>query len=167
MSPLRVGFMTYDHQLHFYTVPREVNAAVAAKDTLQGTTTNESTYSYGKPQMHIVADIEDVFVPAVEGFLIPPDPAVVSSILEMIPTQFCTESAVSRQPADAVLGPAIQAGMEALRAANCSGKLYVLHANLPVGEAPGKLKHRDDRRLIGTEKEKVGVLVSFQMYNYY
>ncbi|VDP99993.1 unnamed protein product [Trichobilharzia regenti] len=124
-NPLRVGFVTYDHRLHFYT-----------------------------PQMHIVADIEDVFVPAVEGFLLPPDPNIISSVLEMIPAQFCTE----------ILGPAIQAGVEALRAANCSGKLYVLHANLPVGEAPGKLKHRDDRRLIGTEKEKTLLIPDSDFY---
>nr|CAH8862866.1 unnamed protein product [Trichobilharzia regenti] len=166
MSPLRVGFVTYDHRLHFYTVPRETNTSAATKDSSQqDTTTNDSAnYNYGKPQMHIVADIEDVFVPAVEGFLLPPDPNIISSVLEMIPAQFCTESAVSRQPTDAVLGPAIQAGVEALRAANCSGKLYVLHANLPVGEAPGKLKHRDDRRLIGTEKEKTLLIPDSDFY---
>ncbi|TNN14398.1 Protein transport protein isoform 1 [Schistosoma japonicum] len=156
-NPIRVGFITYDHQLHFYTLPRE--------STPQTDPTNQNSYnSYGKPQMHIVADIEDVFVPAVEGFLIPPDPVIISSILEMIPSQFCTENALSRQPTDGVLGPAIQAGVEALRAANRSGKLFVMHANLPVGEAPGKLKNRDDRRLIGTEKEKSLLLPDNDFY---
>ncbi|VDP65063.1 unnamed protein product, partial [Schistosoma mattheei] len=151
VNPIRLGFITYDHQLHFYTVPRESSSS--AQQTSEST--DQNTYnSYGKPQMYIVADIEDVFVPTVEGFLIPPDPAIISSILEMIPTQFCTENALNRQPTDSVLGPAIQSGMEALRAANRSGKLFVIHANLPIGEAPGKLKNRDDRRLIGTEKEK-------------
>ena len=41
------------------------------------------------------------------------------------------------------------------QAANCSGKLYVFHASLPIAEAPGKLKNRDDRKLLGTDKEKV------------
>ncbi|VDP62671.1 unnamed protein product, partial [Schistosoma curassoni] len=151
VNPIRLGFITYDHQLHFYTVPRESSSS--AQQTSEST--DQNTYnSYGKPQMYIVADIEDVFVPTVEGFLIPPDPAIISSILEMIPTQFCTENALNRQPTDSVLGPAIQSGMEALRAANRSGKLFVIHTNLPIGEAPGKLKNRDDRRLIGTEKEK-------------
>ena len=41
------------------------------------------------------------------------------------------------------------------QAADCSGKLYVFHASLPIAEAPGKLKNRDDRKLLGTDKEKV------------
>ncbi|CAH8570203.1 unnamed protein product [Heterobilharzia americana] len=158
VNPIRVGFITYDHQLHFYTVPRESTPGQPSE------LINQSSYNYGKPQMYIVADIEDVFVPAVEGFLIPPDPVAISSILEMIPTQFCAENAVNRQPADSVLGPAIQAGMEALRAASRCGKLFVLHANLPVAEAPGKLKHRDDRRLIGTEKEKTLLVPDSDFY---
>ncbi|CAH8580037.1 unnamed protein product [Schistosoma intercalatum] len=161
VNPIRLGFITYDHQLHFYTVPRESSSS--AQQTSEST--DQNTYnSYGKPQMYIVADIEDVFVPTVEGFLIPPDPAIISSILEMIPTQFCTENALNRQPTDSVLGPAIQSGMEALRAANRSGKLFVIHANLPIGEAPGKLKNRDDRRLIGTEKEKTLLLPDNDFY---
>ena len=40
------------------------------------------------------------------------------------------------------------------QANDCCGKLLVLHSSLPIGEAPGKLKNRDDRKLLGTEKEK-------------
>ena len=36
-----------------------------------------------------------------------------------------------------------------LQAANCAGKLIVFHHNLPVAEAPGKLKNRDDRKVLG------------------
>nr|CAD7573175.1 unnamed protein product [Timema californicum] len=39
-------------------------------------------------------------------------------------------------------------------ASNCAGKLLVFHSSLPIAEAPGKLKNRDDRKLLGTEKEK-------------
>ena len=56
---------------------------------------------------------------------------------------------------EVVLGPVIQAGLDALKAANCTGKLFIFHSSLPVGEAPGKLKNRDDRKLLGTDKEKV------------
>jgi Sec23/Sec24 trunk domain len=35
------------------------------------------------------------------------------------------------------------------QAANCTGKLVIFHHNLPVSEAPGKLKNRDDRKLLG------------------
>ena len=34
----------------------------------------------------------------------------------------------------------------------------MFHTSLPIGEAPGKLKNRDDRKLIGTDKEKVKIM---------
>lgn len=40
------------------------------------------------------------------------------------------------------------------QASECTGKLIVFHSTLPIAEAPGKLKNRDDRKLLGTEKEK-------------
>ncbi|KAI8130062.1 Protein transport protein Sec24C [Lucilia cuprina] len=40
-----------------------------------------------------------------------------------------------------------KAGLEALKASNCSGKLLVFNSSLPIAEAPGKLKNRDDRKL--------------------
>jgi len=54
-----------------------------------------------------------------------------------------------------VLGPVIQAGLDALKSAGRAGKLFIFHSSLPSSEAPGKLKGRDDRNLLGTEKEKV------------
>lgn len=42
-----------------------------------------------------------------------------------------------------------------LQAAECSGKLFIFHSSIPTAEAPGKLKNRDDKKLINTEKEKV------------
>lgn len=39
-----------------------------------------------------------------------------------------------------------------------AGKLFVFSTSLPVMEAPGKLKNRDDRKLLGTDKEKVRAL---------
>lgn len=36
----------------------------------------------------------------------------------------------------------------------CAGKLLVFHSSLPIAEAPGKLKNRDDRKFLGTDKEK-------------
>ncbi|CAJ0964860.1 unnamed protein product [Ranitomeya imitator] len=56
--------------------------------------------------------------------------------------------------------PVIQAGMEAEKAAECAGKLFIFHSSLPTAEAPGKLKNRDDRRVINTDKEK---FLQFQM----
>lgn len=42
-----------------------------------------------------------------------------------------------------------------LQAAECSGKLFIFHSSIPTAEAPGKLKNRDDKKLVNTEKEKV------------
>jgi hypothetical protein len=49
------------------------------------------------------------------------------------------------------------------QASECAGKLLVFHSSLPIAEAPGKLKNRDDRKLLGTEKEKT-VLGKLQLY---
>lgn len=74
------------------------------------------------------------------------------SLLEQIPEMF----AESRDT-EVVLGPVIQAGLDALKSAGCPGKLFIFHSSLPTHEAPGKLKNRDDRKLLGTEKEKVRI----------
>lgn len=42
-----------------------------------------------------------------------------------------------------------------MQAADCPGKLFIFHSSLPTAEAPGKLKPRDDRKLVNTDKEKV------------
>lgn len=42
-----------------------------------------------------------------------------------------------------------------LQAAECSGKLFLFHSSMPTAEAPGKLKNRDDKKLVNTDKEKV------------
>lgn len=45
--------------------------------------------------------------------------------------------------------------MSLSQAADCAGKLFVFHTSLPIAEAPGKLKNREDKKLTGTDKEKV------------
>ncbi|KAA8581384.1 hypothetical protein FQN60_002965, partial [Etheostoma spectabile] len=88
-SVVRVGFVTYNKVLHFYNVKA----------------------SLAQPQMLVVSDVSDMFVPLLDGFLV--------------------------------------------NAADCSGKLFVFHTSLPIAEAPGKLKNREDKKLVGTDKEKV------------
>ena len=75
------------------------------------------------------------------------------SLLDQIPRMFGD----SRET-EIVLGPVIAAGLDALKAADCTGKLLIFHSSLPTFEAPGKLKNRDDRKLLGSENEKVCVL---------
>uniref|UniRef100_F1KR98 Protein transport protein Sec24C n=1 Tax=Ascaris suum TaxID=6253 RepID=F1KR98_ASCSU len=131
-SSLRVGFATYDHTIHFYNLKSAM----------------------GQPQMLVVGDITDVFVPLVDGFLVTVDEAetAIQSLLTEIETMFA-ETRIT----ETMLGPVIEAGLDALKCADRAGKLFIFHTNLPIVEAPGKLKNRDDRKLLGTDKER-GVL---------
>lgn len=128
-SAIRVGFVTYDKVLHFYNV----NANLA------------------QPQMMVVTDVAEVFLPLLDGFLVNfnESRSVINNLLGQIPDMFAETN-----ESETVFAPVIQAGMEALKAAECAGKLFIFHSSLPTAEAPGKLKNRDDRRLINTEKEK-------------
>uniref|UniRef100_A0A8C9VND3 SEC24 homolog D, COPII coat complex component n=1 Tax=Scleropages formosus TaxID=113540 RepID=A0A8C9VND3_SCLFO len=128
-SAVRVGFVTYNKILHFYNV----------KSTL------------AQPQMMVVSDVAEMFVPLLDGFLVnfQESRSVINNLLEQIPDMF-TDTGES----ETVFAPVVQAGMEALKAADSSGKLFIFHSSIPTAEAPGKLKNRDDRKLINTEKEK-------------
>ncbi|KAK2098453.1 Protein transport protein Sec24C [Saguinus oedipus] len=128
-SAIRVGFVTYNKVLHFYNVKS----------------------SLAQPQMMVVSDVADMFVPLLDGFLVnvSESRAVITSLLDQIPEMFA-----DTRETETVFVPVIQAGMEALKAAECAGKLFLFHTSLPIAEAPGKLKNRDDRKLINTDKEK-------------
>ncbi|XP_068961002.1 protein transport protein Sec24D isoform X1 [Petaurus breviceps papuanus] len=128
-SSIRVGFVTYNKVLHFFNV--KCNLA--------------------QPQMMVVTDVAEVFVPLLDGFLVnyQESKAVIHNLLDQIPEIFADSN-----ENETVFAPVVQAGMEALKAADCPGKLYVFHSSLPTAEAPGKLKNRDDRKLINTDKEK-------------
>ncbi|CAG0892731.1 unnamed protein product [Cyprideis torosa] len=139
-SVMRVGFITYGKQLHFYNCSPSLAA----------------------PQMLVVPDVEDVFMPLLDGFLVDPEESAsqIKMLLEMLPGLF----AATRET-ETILGPAIQAGMEALKASERAGKVLVFHSSLPTAEAPGKLKNRDDRKLLGTEKEKAILTPQNTWYN--
>ncbi|XP_061666594.1 protein transport protein Sec24C isoform X2 [Syngnathoides biaculeatus] len=128
-SVVRVGFVTYNKVLHFYNVKS----------------------SLAQPQMLVVSDVSEMFVPLLDGFLvnIGESRQVIESLLDHIPEMFA-----DTRETETVFGPVIQAGLEALKAADCAGKLFVFHTSLPIAEAPGKLKNREDKKLIGTDKEK-------------
>ncbi|KAG8135089.1 putative Protein transport protein [Naja naja] len=125
-SAIRVGFVTYNKVLHFYNVKS----------------------SLAQPQMMVVSDIADMFVPLLDGFLV------------KIPEMFA-----DTRETETVFAPVIQAGMEALKAADCAGKLFIFHTSLPIAEAPGKLKNRDDKKLMNTDKEKILFQPQTNFYN--
>ncbi|XP_041124152.1 protein transport protein Sec24C-like isoform X2 [Polyodon spathula] len=128
-SCIRVGFVTYNKVLHFYNVKS----------------------SLAQPQMMVVSDVADMFVPLLDGFLVDVNEsrAVINSLLDQIPEMFA-----DTRETETVFAPVIQAGLEALKAADCAGKLFIFHSSLPIAEAPGKLKNREDKKLVGTDKEK-------------
>ncbi|XP_018421524.1 PREDICTED: protein transport protein Sec24C isoform X3 [Nanorana parkeri] len=128
-SAIRVGFVTYNKVLHFYNVKS----------------------SLAQPQMMVVSDVADMFVPLLDGFLVNVNESrtVITSLLDQIPELFA-----DTRETETVFGPVIQAGLEALRSADCAGKLFVFHTTLPIAEAPGKVKNRDDKKLLNTDKEK-------------
>ncbi|XP_074447253.1 protein transport protein Sec24C isoform X2 [Larus michahellis] len=128
-SAIRVGFVTYNKVLHFYNVKS----------------------SLAQPQMMVVSDVADMFVPLLDGFLVNVNESrtVIASLLDQIPEMFA-----DTRETETVFAPVIQAGLEALKAAECAGKLFIFHTSLPIAEAPGKLKNRDDKKLINTDKEK-------------
>merc|ERR1719385_178214 len=139
-SSMRVGFMTYDSKINFYNC----NSKLA------------------QPQQMTVGDVGDMFVPLSEGFFVSPEDseAVIDSLMETIPQMFG-----ETKETETILGPVIQAGKEAFKAANMTGKLIVFHHNLPVAPAPGQLKNRDDRKSLGTDKEKTVLLPQTKFYN--
>ncbi|KAJ9591698.1 hypothetical protein L9F63_001785, partial [Diploptera punctata] len=139
-SSMKVGFITYNNMVHFYNI----------KGCL------------AQPQMMVVGDVQDMFMPLLDGFLCDPieSETVIDSLMEQIPAMFA-----DTRETETVLAPAIQAGLEALKASECAGKLLVFHSSLPIAEAPGKLKNRDDRKLLGTEKEKTVLAPQVNVYN--
>ncbi|NXO27653.1 SC24C protein, partial [Cisticola juncidis] len=139
-SAVRVGFVTYNKVLHFYNVKS----------------------SLAQPQMMVVSDVADMFVPLLDGFLVNVNESrtVIASLLDQIPEMFA-----DTRETETVFAPVIQAGLEALKAAECAGKLFIFHTSLPIAEAPGKLKNRDDRKLINTDKEKTLFQPQTSFYN--
>lgn len=139
-SYMKIGFITYNNTVHFYNC--KANLA--------------------QPQMMVVGDVHEMFMPLLDGFLCDPEEssAVIDSLMEQIPAMFG-----ETRETETILLPAIQAGLEALKASECAGKLIVLHSSLPIADAPGKLKNRDDRNVLGTDKEKTVLTPQTNVYN--
>ncbi|GAB6028512.1 hypothetical protein CHUAL_002663 [Chamberlinius hualienensis] len=138
-SQVKVGFITYSNTVQFYNL----------KSCLS------------QPQVLVVSDVHDMFMPLLDGFLVGLDEAgaLIDNLMEQIPEMY-----VDSRETETILGPVIQAGLEALKAADRCGKLFVFHSSLPIADAPGKLKNRDDRKLLGTEKEKTVLAPQSQFY---
>nr|XP_007997849.2 protein transport protein Sec24D isoform X3 [Chlorocebus sabaeus] len=90
MSAIRVGFITYNKVLHFFNVKSNL----------------------AQPQMMVVTDVGEVFVPLLDGFLVnyQESQSVIHNLLDQIPDMFADSN-----ENETVFAPVIQAGMEALK----------------------------------------------------
>ncbi|KAJ3328411.1 COPII coat Sec23p-Sfb3p heterodimer component [Blyttiomyces sp. JEL0837] len=127
----KVGIITFDKSIHFYNLKAGLEQA----------------------SMLVVPDINDVFVPLNEGFLVNPIESrpVIENLLGSLPTIFANN--VVREP---MLGAAVQASlmaMEVFLQKDNGGRLYLFQTCLPMS-GPGALKMREDIKLLGTDKEK-------------
>ena len=106
---MRVGFMTYDSKINFYNI--------------KGALT--------QPQQMTVGDVNDMFVPLVDGFMCKVDESetVIDSLMEQIPQMFA-----DTRETETVLGPVIQAGKEAFKVSRLNtDRNAFLYMNFSVG----------------------------------
>lgn len=122
----RVGFITYDKDIHFYNCNPALEQA----------------------QMLIMPDIEDPFLPLSDGLFVDPyeSRAVISSLLTRLPTLFAN----IKNPEPALL-PTLKSAVAALE--KTGGKVVCSLSALPTW-GPGRLFMRDDGKHPGGEIDK-------------
>uniref|UniRef100_A0A7S1CB04 Protein transport protein SEC24 n=1 Tax=Bicosoecida sp. CB-2014 TaxID=1486930 RepID=A0A7S1CB04_9STRA len=121
----QVGFLTYDSTIHFYNL----------KSTLSA------------PQMLVVSDIAEPFLPVPDDLLVnlSDSRTVVDALLDSLPDMFAGTSIV-----ESCMGPALLSAHAVMK--HIGGKMIVLQASLP-SLGPGKLRHRENAKLLGTDSE--------------
>lgn len=122
----QIGFITYDSTLHFYNMKSSLT----------------------QPQMMIVSDLDDIFVPLPDDLLVNLSESrhVVDSFLDSLPTMFLDNVNV-----ESAFGPALKAAFMVMN--RLGGKLLIFQTTLPT-LGVGRLRLRgDDLRVYGTDKE--------------
>ncbi|XP_042047015.1 protein transport protein Sec24-like At3g07100 isoform X1 [Salvia splendens] len=122
----QIGFITYDSTIHFYNMKS----------------------SLAQPQMMVVSDLDDIFVPLPDDLLVnlSESRSVVEAFLDSLPSMFQENMNV-----ESAFGPALKAAF--LVMSQLGGKLLIFQNSLPSLGA-GLLKLRgDDIRVYGTDKE--------------
>ena len=121
-----LGIMTFDTSIHFYNV----------------------SSSLKNPQMIVVNDFEEMFVPMGEEVLVPvqENQASILALLDSLPRMFRSNKA-----AESCLGSAVRAASLAMK--HVGGKLIVCASTIPsVGEL-GLTSRKDNSRLLNTDRE--------------
>ncbi|KAJ3118535.1 COPII subunit [Phlyctochytrium bullatum] len=132
----KIGFITVDSSLHFYNL----------------------SSSLTEPQMLVVSDIDDIFLPLPYDLLVPltESRAVIERLLNQLPEMFAQNQSTYN-----VLGRALQAAHKMIAA--IGGKIIVLQSTLP-NVSEGCLKSREDPKLLGTAKEVTLLQPSIAFY---
>ena len=122
----KVGFLTFDSALHFYNLKA----------------------SLSRPQMLVVTDVAEVYTPLHEGLLVDlaDSMEVVQSLVESLPEMFAATSNTQ-----SCLGPALQGAYMVMQ--QLGGKMLVFQTTMP-NLGVGKLRNRDNPRVMGTDKER-------------
>ncbi|KAK4048375.1 COPII coat Sec23p-Sfb3p heterodimer component [Microbotryomycetes sp. JL221] len=122
----KIGIITFDKTVNFFNLRPGLDQA----------------------QMLVVPDIDDMFLPMMEGFLVDPieSRSVIESLFESLPNLTADTSIT-----EAAIGGPVRAAMLALKP--FGGQINLFQTSLPTF-GPGSLKHREDNKLYGTDKEK-------------
>ncbi|XP_021101045.1 protein transport protein Sec24B isoform X2 [Heterocephalus glaber] len=115
-SRTRIGFMTFDSTIHFYNLQE----------------------GFSQPQMLIVSDIDDVFLPTPDGLLVNlyESRELIKVLLNALPNMF-----TSTRETHSALGPALQAAFKLM--SPTGGRVSVFQTQLPSLGA-GLLQSRED-----------------------
>ncbi|KAM8973505.1 protein transport protein Sec24A isoform 2-T2 [Pelodytes ibericus] len=121
----KIGFITFDSTIHFYSLQEGLS----------------------QPQMLVVSDIDDVFIPMPENLLVNLNESkeLIQDLLKNLPQMF-TKSAETQS----ALGPALQAAYKLT--SPTGGRITVFQSQLPSLGA-GALKPREEPNQKSTAKE--------------
>ncbi|XP_058209270.1 protein transport protein SEC24 A-like isoform X2 [Rhododendron vialii] len=123
----QIGFITFDSSIHFYNM----------KSSLM------------QPQMMVVSDLDDIFVPLPDDLLVnlSESRSVVDAFVDSLPSMFQDNVNV-----ESAFGPALKAAFMVMH--KLGGKLLIFQNTLP-SLGVGRLRLRgDDLRAYGTDKEQ-------------
>ncbi|XP_036915415.1 protein transport protein Sec24A isoform X3 [Sturnira hondurensis] len=121
----KIGFITFDSTIHFYSLQEGLS----------------------QPQMLIVSDIEDVFIPMPENLLVNLNESkeLVQDLLKTLPQMF-----TKTLETQSALGPALQAAFKLMSASG--GRMSVFQTQLPT-LGVGALKPREEPNHRSSAKE--------------
>eukprot|EP00443_Scrippsiella_acuminata_P000985 CAMPEP_0115296138 /NCGR_PEP_ID=MMETSP0270-20121206/67076_1 /TAXON_ID=71861 /ORGANISM="Scrippsiella trochoidea, Strain CCMP3099" /LENGTH=960 /DNA_ID=CAMNT_0002713751 /DNA_START=9 /DNA_END=2891 /DNA_ORIENTATION=+ len=123
---VQMGIITFDSSLHFYNLNSNLS----------------------QPQMLVVSDLEDLFLPLPDDILVPisESQSAIMNLLDSLPSMF-RETQIN----ESCMGSAVKGAFMAMK--HIGGKLLVFGANIPsIGDLSLK-STRDNPRLLGTDRE--------------